>query len=96
MRFGGRWAFGRSNLNSQFDSGFSTALLEFSREAVLYCQGISDTVAHDYAMDYARMLQNRAKGMEVTLPRIPVGLFEPNRNLIRSILDRMCEKHFPK
>jgi len=75
---------------------FSAALLGFNSEAVLYCQGISEGLAHDYAMDYARMLQNREKGLEVVLPRIPFGLFEPNRNLIRSTLDRMCRKHFPK
>ena len=56
--------------------------------------GISDTVAQEYAMNYARMLQNRAKGIESSLPRIPHGLFEPNRNLIRSTLDRMSEKYF--
>jgi hypothetical protein len=82
-------------VNSQFDTGFSNALLEFNREAVLYCRGISEVVAHDYAMDYARMLKNRARGAEVSFPRDPVGLFEPNRNLIRSTLDRMCEKYFP-
>jgi len=81
-------------LISQFDADFSNALLEFNREAVLYCHGISDTVAREYAMEYARMLQNRAKGIEATLPRIPSGLFEPNRNLIRAILERMGEKHF--
>jgi hypothetical protein len=81
-------------LISQFDADFSNALLEFNREAVLYCHGISDTVAREYAVEYARMLQNRAKGIEASLPRIPPGLFEPNRNLIRAILERMGEKHF--
>ena len=79
---------------SQFDADFSNALLEFNREAVIYCHGISDTVAREYAVEYARMVQNRAKGIEASLPRIPVGLFEPNRNLIRAILERMGEKHF--
>ena len=79
---------------SQFDAEFSNALLDFNREAVLYCHGISDTVAREYAVEYARMLQNRAKGVEISLPRIPVGLFEPNRNLIRVTLERMCEKYF--
>ena len=79
---------------SQFDADFSNALLEFNREAVLYCHGISDTVAREYAVEYARMLQNRATGIEASLPRIPPGLFEPNRNLIRAILERMGEKHF--
>lgn len=83
-------------MDNTFDAKFSAALLGFNGEAVSYCQGISDIVAHDYAMDYARMIENRAKGVEVSLPRIPVGLFEPNRNLIRSTLERMCEKYFPR
>jgi hypothetical protein len=33
-------------------------------------------------------------GGEVKLPRIQAGLFEPNRNLIRSTLQRMWEKRF--
>ena len=40
------------------------ALLGFNHEAVLYCEGISNAEAHEYAMDYARMLQGRAKGLE--------------------------------
>ena len=81
-------------LITQFDAEFSNALLEFNREAGLYCRGISDTIARDYAIDYTRMLQDRAKGLEISLPRIPSGLFEPNRNLIRATLERMCEKYF--
>ena len=78
-----------------FDAEFSAAMLGFNGEAVLYCQGISDTIAREYAMEYARVLQNRAKGVEAQQPRIPAGLFEPNRNLIRSTLERMYEKYFP-
>ena len=81
--------------NSPFDAEFSTALLGFSGEAGVYCQGISDVIARGYATDYARMLQNRAKGIEDQLPRIPHGLFEPNRKLIQSTLDRVREKYFP-
>ena len=73
----------------------SEALLGFNNEARLYCQGISDTVAHNYATEYAGMLSNRAKGIEGQFPRIPPGLFEPNRNLIRSTLEKICEKYFP-
>lgn len=79
---------------SGFDAELSAAMLGFNEEAVLYCQGISDTVAREYAAEYARVLQNRAKGIEAQQPRIPTGLFEPNRNLIRSTLERMYEKHF--
>jgi len=73
---------------------FSDAVLGFNGEAVLYCQGISDAVARGYATDYARLLAHRARGIEAQQPRIPTGLFEPNRNLIRSTLDRMYEKYF--
>jgi hypothetical protein len=83
-------------MNGQFDAKLAAALLGFNGEAVLYCQGISDAVAQEYAMNYARMLQNRAKGIDFSLPRSPYGLFEPNRNLIRSTLDRMSEKYFPE
>jgi len=86
------WRFG---LDEGVNSEFSAALLGFNGEAVVYCTGISDGVAREYAMEYARMLQNRAKGLEGQLPRIPAGLFEPNRNLIRSTLDRMLQKYFP-
>ncbi|HYR41506.1 MAG TPA: hypothetical protein VER98_00650 [Terriglobia bacterium] len=75
---------------------FSAALLAFNGEALVYCRGISDIVARDYAVAYARMLENRAKGAEAQLPRIPSGLFEPHRNLIRSTLERMWGKYFPK
>jgi hypothetical protein len=81
-------------LDERFNAEFSAALLAFNGEAVVYCRGISDMVAQEYAMEYARMLQNRGKGIEAQLPRTPSGLFEPNRNLIRSTLDRMWEKHF--
>jgi hypothetical protein len=82
-------------MSVEFNGEFAAALMGFNGEAVLYCDGISDTLAHDYAMNYARMLQNRAKGLDSSLPPIPHGLFEPNRNLIRSTLDRMSKKYFP-
>ena len=83
-------------MDERISAEFSAALLAFNGEAVVYCRGISDVVAQEYAMEYARMLQSRAKGIDAPLPRIPAGLFEPNRNLIRSTLERMWEKHFPK
>ena len=69
-------------MNSSFDAELGAALLGFNGEAVLYCRGISDTIAQEYAMNYARMLQNRARGLEFSLPRIPFGLFEPECNKI--------------
>jgi hypothetical protein len=81
-------------MNDPNDERLGVALLGFDGEALQYCSNISDMVAQQYARDYARMLQNRAKGLEFTLPRIPHGLFEPNRNLIRTTLERMSDKHF--
>jgi len=81
-------------LDEHLNSESSAAFLEFNREAVVYCEGISDSAAQQYAMEYARMLQNRAKGIEGQIPRIPAKLFEPNRNLIRLTLDRMWQKYF--
>jgi hypothetical protein len=82
-------------MNMQFNGELAAALMGFNGEAVLYCDGISDTLAQEYAMSYARMLHNRAKGIDSLPPPIPHGLFEPNRNLIRSTLERMSKKYFP-
>jgi hypothetical protein len=82
-------------MNAGFDADLSAAVLAFNEEAAGYCRGISDMTTQEYARNYARMLMNRAQGLEFSLPRIPQGLFEPNRNLIRSTLERMSDKHFP-
>ncbi len=67
----------------------------FNEEAVPYCQGISDTDAREYAMDYARMLRCRAKGLEFEdRTRFSPHLFEPNRKLIKATLDKMYGKYF--
>ena len=81
-------------MKEQFDAELAAAILAFNEESLSYCNGISDMVAQEYARNYARMLQNRAKGIDFSLPRIPHGLFEPNRNLIRSTLERISEKYF--
>jgi hypothetical protein len=73
---------GRVNLNNQFTAGATEALLAFNGEAVINCQGISDAAGHEYAISYARMLQDRVRGLEFSLPRIPAGLVEANRKLI--------------
>ena len=83
------------NSAEPFDTdGDGTALLHFNEEAVPYCQGISNGDAQEYAMDYARMLRSRAKGLESTAVRFPGQLFEPDRNLIKGTLDRMYRKYF--
>jgi hypothetical protein len=81
-------------MSTQFDADLNAAVLGFNEESVLYCRGISDGPTQEYARNYARMLLNRAQGLEFSLPRIPQGLFEPNRNLIRSTLERMSDKYF--
>ena len=81
-------------MSSQFNAELNAAVLAFNGESAVYCQGISDAVAQEYARNYARMLLDRARGLEFSVPRIPPGLFGPNRNLIQATLDRMCEKHF--
>jgi hypothetical protein len=81
-------------LNNLFNRDFSESLLGFNNEAVLYCDGISDAVAKDYAIEYARMIQQRASGSTVQFPRIPSGLFGPNSSLIRSKLETLSEKYF--
>jgi hypothetical protein len=82
-------------MSTPFDANLSAAVLGFNEESVLYCRGISDMVMQEYARNYARMLLNRAQGLEFSLPRIPAGLFEPNRNLIRSKLEKISDKYFP-
>ena len=77
-----------------FNAEVGAALLSFNEEAVPYCQGISDAGAHEYAMDYARMLRSRAKGLEFERTNCSAHLFEPNRNLIKGTLDRMYRKYF--
>jgi hypothetical protein len=77
-----------------FNDEVGAALLGFNKEAVPYCQGISDTGAHEYAMDYARMLRSRAKGLELEPITFSEHLFEPNRNVIKARLDRMYRKYF--
>jgi hypothetical protein len=76
------------------NASVEAALLSFNKEAVLYCKGISHGDAHEYAMDYARMLRNRAKGLECERSRFSGDLFEPNRKLVKATLDKMYCKYF--
>jgi hypothetical protein len=74
--------------------GISQDLIAFNEEAGAYCRGISNADAGEYARNYARMVINRAMGMEFALPRVPYGLREPDRNLIRSALEAIGKKYF--
>jgi hypothetical protein len=82
-------------VSAQSEGNLGASIVGFNEEAFLYCRGISDMATQEYARNYATMLLNRARGLEFALPRIPQGLFEPNRNLIRSTLDKMSDKYFP-
>ena len=77
-----------------FNAEVGAALLGFNQEAVPYCQGISDADAHEYAMDYARKLRSRAKGLEFERTNFSTHLFEPSRNLIKATMDKMYAKYF--
>jgi hypothetical protein len=77
-----------------FNAKVGDALLGFNEEAVLYCQSISEADAHDYAMDYARMLRSRAKRLEFERTPFSAHLFEPERNLIEGTLDKIYRKYF--
>ena len=80
-----------------FGAELGVALLGFNEEVVLYCQDISatsDADAHDYAVDYARILRNRATGLEPERTRFPAHVLGPNRNLIKAMLDKMYRRHF--
>jgi hypothetical protein len=82
-------------IGSPFDGALSTALLDFNNEAVVYCEGISDPSAREYAVSFTRALQSRARGVEADRFRIPSGLFGPNKGLIEATLMRIYRKHFP-
>jgi hypothetical protein len=75
------------------DGEFDAALQAFSAEAGIYCEGISDHAAHQYAASFIILLENRAREIETEEPRSP-GLFEPNRKLIRSTLKNLYGRHF--
>ena len=75
------------------DGEFDAALQAFSAEAGIYCEGISDHTAHQYAASFMILLENRAREIDTEEPRSP-GLFEPNRKLIRSTLNSLYGRHF--
>jgi hypothetical protein len=70
------------------------ALFRFNEETVLYCGGISEAAAHNYAMNYSRMLRNRAKGLEGEKIQVPDHFVEPNPKLIEDTLEEMYRKYF--
>ena len=77
-----------------FNAELGAALFGFNEEAVLYCQDISDADAHHYAMDYARVLRNRAKGSAPEQARFPAYMLGPRQNLVKTTMDKMYRKYF--
>jgi len=77
------------------NSAFDAALVRFKEESSSYCKGINDNVAREYASDYARMLEQRLKGMDAESPRVRHQLFAPSRRLICLTLEEMRDKYFP-
>jgi hypothetical protein len=75
------------------DVDFDATLQAFTGEAGIYCDGISDQIARQYAVSFTLMLENRAREIAVEEPRNP-GMFEPNRNLVRLALKSIYERHF--
>ena len=80
--------------STEFSTEVGAALLRFNEEAVLYCRGISDADAHEYAMDYARMLRSRAKGVGQRTRVFNALVRAPDRKLIEGALEKMYRKYF--
>ncbi len=78
-----------------FDADVATALLGFNEEAVLYCLTITDADGHEYAMDYARMLRARAKGLDFERSGVSAALSKSAQDLIEDTLGKMYRKYFP-
>jgi hypothetical protein len=73
----------------------NTALIRFSEESSSYCKGINDDVAREYAMQYARMIEQRLQGVDAEPPRVRHQLFAPSRRLICTTLEEIRAKYFP-
>jgi hypothetical protein len=82
-------------MNSEH-SELAKALTGFGEESILYCDGINDELARQYAFEYARMLKGRITGLDSEQPRIHHGLFAPSRRLISTTLDGIYAKYFSK
>jgi hypothetical protein len=78
-----------------FDPEFGAAMLCFNDAASRYCESISDLMAEEYAVVYARMLLNHARGVDTQCPLIPTDLSDANRKLIEGTLRMMQRKYFP-
>jgi hypothetical protein len=74
---------------------WSAALAAFNEESALYCKGINDNVAREYAVEYARMMDDRLRGLDAQPPKVRHELFAPSRRWICSTLEEIRDKYFP-
>lgn len=82
-------------MDTTHDSELMAALDGFNKESILYCRGINDGVARQYAVEYAEMIAQQASGLEAQPPKKRHQLFAPTRRLICSTLEEMRERYFP-
>jgi hypothetical protein len=78
-----------------FNPAFGAAMLSFNDAAIRYCKSIPDEMAEEYAVVYARMLLDHARGVDVQCPLVPADLSDANRKLIEATLTKMQRKYFP-
>ena len=83
------------NQDNTLDDTRKGALLAYHEESTSYCRGINDNVAREYAVEYARMIEHRVRGLDAPPPVSRHQLFAPSRRLICQTLERMYQKHFP-
>jgi hypothetical protein len=82
-------------LNDRDHPELNAALMAFYREADLYCNGINDNVAREFAVEYTRMIGQQAEGLESEVPKNSRQLFQPTRRWICSTLEEMRSRYFP-
>jgi hypothetical protein len=77
-----------------FSADFHAALLHFTEETVNYCGSILEAEAQDYAMNYSRMLRNRAKGLRGERVSVPTHFPNADRKVIEGELEKTYRKWF--
>jgi len=81
-------------MDSIAGSEFIEAHQQFSEESGIYCRGINDQYARQYALEYVRMLEQRVQGLEIQTPKRHHALFAPSQRLISTALERIYTRHF--
>ena len=78
-----------------FDANLGAALLAFNADFSVFCEGILEFTAQQYAIAFARRLVEQAKGFEATQPGEPSNLSKAHLRMIKTRLRHMYRKHFP-